>query len=245
MRSIIFICSLIVLSYSTNAQLNCKTFTGKGGDSVVCFHKNGKVSSIDFETIEHKNYYEFQAFDVSGNQVLKANHGYLHGGASLDVKYYDNGAIRSARKTFQPDGGIQHYDATSFFNEDGTFHHEEDNSWDRQILVHTPPIYDFPEKKSAVVEVKKDTVKVFLKNTTSRNLKVLVGKTTVKEAKQILKIKKHSELEIGTFVPTKTALNWEQFYAVEVLPFKKKYEIITVKKTELDTPQKQFIVFLH
>jgi hypothetical protein len=56
---------------------------------------------------------------VNGNKVLETGHGLLHGSASLDVKYHSNGAIKSARRTFQPDGGIQHYDATTFYHVTG------------------------------------------------------------------------------------------------------------------------------
>ena len=177
----LFLLLAILFSSQSFAQLACKKLKGRGGDSTVCYHKNGKVSTIDFETVEHERYFEFRAYDSNGNESLKANHGYLHGGASLDVTYYDNGAIRTARKTFQPDGGIQHYDATSFFNEDGTFHHEEDNSWDKELILHHPPIYDFPEPKKAVVEPKSDTVFVYLKNASSRKIEVLVNKKAGKD----------------------------------------------------------------
>lgn len=236
---------ILLVSCGLNAQLSCKKLKGKGGDSTVCFHKNGKVSSIDFQTVEHDRYFEFRAYDVNGNEVLKANHGYLHGGASLEVAYYENGAIRTARKTFQPDGGIQHYDATSFFNEDGTFNHEEDNSWDKQLIIYNPPIYDFPEPKKAVVEPKSDTVYVFVKNASSRKLEVLVIKQKGSEVSEKVVVKPRTEQAIGYFISQGKNEKVEDLWDVFLIPSKKTHKIKRISAPELSSKKKQVIVFME
>jgi hypothetical protein len=241
----LFLILVILFSSQSFAQLACKKLKGRGGDSTVCYHKNGKVSTIDFETVEHERYFEFRAYDINGNESLKANHGYLHGGASLDVKYYDNGAIRTARKTFQPDGGIQHYDATSFFNEDGTFHHEEDNSWDKELIVHHPPIYDFPEPKKAVVEVKSDTVYVYLKNASSRKIEVLVNKKAGTDQSEKFVLKKQSEQTIGYFISQGKNEKVEELWDIYVIPNRKTTKIKRIAAPELSSKNKQVLLFVE
>jgi hypothetical protein len=241
----LFLLLIILISSESFAQLACKKLKGRGGDSTVCYHKNGKVSTIDFETVEHERYFEFRAYDINGNESLKANHGYLHGGASLDVAYYDNGAIRSARKTFQPDGGIQHYDATSFFNEDGTFNHEEDNSWDKQLIIYNPPIYDFPEPKKAVVEPKTDTVYVYLKNTSSHKIEVLINKKAGSDQSEKVVLKKQSEQVIGYFISQGKNEKVEDLWNIYLIPNRKSTKVKRISAPELSSKTKQVIVFLE
>lgn len=241
----LFLLLVILFSSQSFGQLACKKLKGRGGDSTVCYHKNGKVSTIDFETVEHDRYFEFRAYDVNGNEVLKANHGYLHGGASLEVAYYENGAIRTARKTFQPDGGIQHYDATSFFNEDGTFNHEEDNSWDKQLIIYNPPIYDFPEPKKAVVELKSDTVYVYLKNTSSRKIEILINKKTGSDQSEKFVVKKQSELVIGYFISQGKNEKVEELWDIYVIPTRKTVKIKRIVAPELSSKNKQVLLFVE
>jgi hypothetical protein len=242
---ILFLLLVSVFSSQSYAQIGCKKLKGRGGDSTVCYHKNGKVSTIDFEIVEHDRYFEFRAYDTKGNESLKAHHGYLHGGASLDVTYYENGAIRTARKTFQPDGGIQHFDATSFFNEDGTFNHEEDNSWDKQLIIYNPPIYDFPEPKKAVVEPKKDTVFVYLKNASSRKIEVLINKKTGSDQLEKVVLKKQSEQQIGYFISQGKNEKVEELWDVFLIPSRKTSKIKRISAPELSSKNKQVIVFVE
>jgi hypothetical protein len=241
----LFLLLVSVFSSQSFAQIGCKKLKGRGGDSTVCYHKNGKVSTIDFEIVEHDRYFEFRAYDTKGNESLKAHHGYLHGGASLDVTYYENGAIRTARKTFQPDGGIQHFDATSFFNEDGTFNHEEDNSWDKQLIIYNPPIYDFPEPKKAVVEPKKDSVFVYLKNASSRKIEVLINKKTGSDQSEKVVLKKQSEQQIGYFIYQGKNEKVEELWDVFLIPSRKTSKIKRISAPELSSKNKQVIVFVE
>jgi hypothetical protein len=241
----LFLLLVSVFSSQSFAQIGCKKLKGRGGDSTICYHKNGKVSTIDFETVEHDRYFEFLAYDAKGNESLKAHHGYLHGGASLDVTYYENGAIRTARKTFQPDGGIQHFDATSFFNEDGTFNYEQDNSWDKEVTLRTPAIYDFPEPKKAVVEPKKDTVFVYLKNASSRKIEVLINKKTGSDQSEKVVLKKQSEQQIGYFISQGKNEKVEELWDVFLIPSRKTSKIKRISAPELSSKNKQVIVFVE
>lgn len=201
------------------SQLNCHAIKIFSGDSTICFHQKGSISTITFPSKQHERYFHFLAFDVNGNKVLETGHGLLHGSASLDVKYHSNGAIKSARRTFQPDGGIQHYDATTFYHEDGTFSHEEDNSWDKQLTHHV-----FEPSQPITVEThkpfKEDSLSFHIKNTTNRKVKILVGCKGKSVNKEIFVIKKNTSVEIGKFLPKKNDIDPNQYFELDILPMK-------------------------
>jgi hypothetical protein len=199
------------------AQLNCQTIDIFSGDSTICFHQIGTVSTLTFPSKQHERYYHFQAFDVNGNKVVETGHGLLHGAGSLDVIYHSNGAIKSARSTFQPDGGIQHYDVTTFYKEDGTFSHEEDHSWDRQI---TQTIFE-PSEPVSVVQPKpyqEDSLSFHIKNTTNRKVKVLVGHTGKSVSKEIIIVKKNTSVEIGKYLPVGNDNDPNLYFDLDILP---------------------------
>jgi hypothetical protein len=229
-KSYLLLVFLIVL-FPAWTQINCHTITIQSRDSTICHHQNDNVSSISWRSVEHENYYHFKAFDIHGNTVLEANHGYLHGSASLTVKYHSNGAIKSARKTFQPDGGIQHWDVTSFYNEEGTFHHEEDNSCHTPTTILTEP---FQEKQIEIVkkEIPVDSVAVILKNSTSVKIHLLVKDLYQKTENRIVTIRKNKEVEIGKYLPVKGNNDPSAYFELIVLPDKRKTPVQLIWKPE-------------
>ncbi|MCF8414943.1 MAG: hypothetical protein K9G40_01770 [Crocinitomicaceae bacterium] len=217
MKKIYFLFLLLSLVVPMQAQLNCQTIEIFSGDSTICYHQKGTVSTITFPSTRHERYYHFQAFDVNGNKVVETGYGILHGAGSLDVIYHSNGAIKSARSTFQPDGGIQHYDVTTFFKEDGTFSHEEDHSWDRQI---THPIFK-PSEPTSVVQPKpyrEDSLLFHIKNTTNRKVKVLVGHKGKSVNKEIIIVKKNASVEIGKYLPVGNDNDPNRYFDLDILP---------------------------
>ncbi|MCF8434776.1 MAG: hypothetical protein K9G37_09905, partial [Crocinitomicaceae bacterium] len=90
MKKIYFLFLLLSLVVPMQAQLNCQTIEIFSGNSTICYHQKGTVSTLTFPSKKHERYYHFQAFDVNGNRVLDAGYGPLHGSSSLDVKYYSN-----------------------------------------------------------------------------------------------------------------------------------------------------------
>jgi hypothetical protein len=187
------------------------------GDSIICLHQKGTVSTITFPSSQHERYCIFFAFDVNGNKVVETGYGILHGAGSLDVIYHSNGAIKSARRTFQPDGGIQHFDVTTFFTEDGVFSHEEDHSWDKQL---TQPIFE-PSKPVSIVQQKpfqEDSLSFHIKNTTNRKVKVLVGNSGKSVNKEIITIKKNTSVEIGKYLPVKNDNDPNLYFDLDILP---------------------------
>jgi hypothetical protein len=223
MNKIYFLFLLLLLVFPVKSQLNCQTIKIFSGDSTICLHQKGTISTIAFPSKQHERYYHFLAFDVNGNKVLEAGYGVLHGSASLDINYHSNGAIKSARRTFQPDGGIQHFDVTTFFKEDGTFSHEEDNSWDKQ-LTHpnfepSQPITVMPHKP-----YKGDSLSFHLKNTTNRKVKLLVGYRWRSVNKEIITIKKNASIEIGKYLPEKNDNDPSHYFELDILPTKRSFQ---------------------
>jgi hypothetical protein len=215
------------------SQLNCHTIKIFSGDSTICFHQKGSISTITFPSKQHERYYHFQAFDLNGNKVLETSHGVLHGSASLDVKYHANGAIKSARRTFQPDGGIQHYDATTFYHEDGTFSHEEDNSWDRQLTV---PVYDPSPIVHSKEEEKKEKIEIQLLNLTASKQRVLVVNVKNPLLNKIVRIKRNQRLVVDTVEGKALNFKLEDYCRFEVLP-KKRNRIFRIQSLGILTNQ--------
>ncbi len=225
------------------AQLNCKTITVSKGDSVLCYHVNGKVATISYPDPTWERYTHTLIYDQNGNQVYKGSQGYRHGGGSLYLKYYANGAVSSARSTFQPDGGIQYYDVTTFFNEDGTFNREEDHS----MHTHRPTLFDPTTiiKTQPVVQPlmqKADSVELFIKNTTGKKVSILVQAKGSKD-RTLVHIKK-KEVSIGKYVPLKGNQDPHIYFEIIIVPNKKKKSIQTIWKPEFLEDTKNRLVLL-
>lgn len=241
----LFFISFSLLCFSESlAQLKCKTLKGKFGDSTTCFHLNGKVSTIDFTGSESDRYRHFIAYDSKGNEMYKAEHGCWHGCGSLDVKYYPNGSIQSARKTFQPDGGIQHYDNTSFFNEDGTFNHEEDNSWDTMHeRIEVVPVENTKQSRKQVKsEVKAvDSLICIVKNTNPYKVELLVANPGDFSKKRIVKIKKHQEINLGSYLPTSGKEDPLLYFDIDIIPSKRSKRTHFIFQTDFKSENNRYL----
>jgi len=223
------------------AQLKCKTIKTTFGDSTICFHQSGSISTIEFNDRENDRYKQFFTFDVNGNKIFEGGHGYRHGGGSLDVKYYSNGCVSSIRSTFQPDGGIQHYDATTYYNEDGTFNRKEDNSWDR-MLIHEP-LYTPTHQPTKIQDVKIDTFSVQILNLSAFSQRILIIDVKNPENNKIVKIKKNQKVEVGTFISENLKSEINASYKFEVLPHKKN-ELVRIQSLDVLLCQNEIVLII-
>lgn len=228
---------LILLSFLAPfvgfSQLNCKILKVSKGDSVVCFHQNGRISTVTYpdQDAYSMNYRYTIVYDQKGNEVYRGGQGYKHGGGSLYLKYYANGAVSSARSTFQPDGGIQYHDKTTFFKEDGTYLREEDNSrntYNPTVFVPTTivPASTTPPPPAPKV----DSVEVFVKNTTGKKISILIQAKSAKE-KTLIHVKK-KEVSIGKYLPVKGNHDPANYFDLIVIPNKKKKSAQVIWKPE-------------
>lgn len=243
MRSFIFAYFLLAANFGIT-QLECKTLKGRFGDSTVCYHENKRVSTIDYPDREADHYKQFIAYDNKGNKIFEGGHGYRHGGGSLDVKYFGNGCVSSVRSTFQPDGGIQHYDVTTYFNEDGSFNRREDNSWDKQVtfFTYTTPTEETPVNKTVQ---KVDSVNYILKNSSGKKLKILVSSLKDPSNNEVIILRKNGERSLGVFERMQKKNGVYQHLRIDVLPEKKKFRTVIVSDDQLASAEKEYLVIVH
>ncbi len=247
MKLSVLLIPIFIFPFFSQSQLNCKKLKGRFGDSTVCFHQSGGKSTIEFHDRENDRYQHFIAYDSKGNKIFEGGHGYRHGGGSLYVNYHSNGTISSARSTFQPDGGIQYYDVTTYFAEDGSFIRREDNSWDRQVTiptyVHQPKEEEKPKEKP--VEKLKDSIQYLIKNTTKHTIKVLLIDAKNNENRMVEVIKRNKVLDLGKFEKKKNANGIFDYYRIEVLPGKRNSRILLINDDKLKTENKEYMVFIE
>lgn len=243
MKTPILLIFLLFLSFLSYSQLNCKKLNGRFGDSTICYHQSGSKSTIEFHDRENDRYQWFIAYDVKGNKIFEGGHGYRHGGGSLDVKYHTNGSISSVRSTFQPDGGIQHYDVTTFFAEDGSFIRREDNSWDRQLTIQ-PYVHQQKETEKPV-EKHRDSIQYLLKNTTKHTIKILLIDAKNSDNRRVEIIKRNKVFDLGKFEKKKNSNGVFEHYRIEILPGKKKVRTILISDENLKTDQREYMIFIE
>jgi hypothetical protein len=202
------------------AQLNCKTKQLTNGDSTRCYYANGKLSTISFPDTRHKRYTHFIAYNSSGTVVFEGEQGYLHGSSGLDVTYHSTGAVSTIRRTFQPDGGIQHYDETFYFKEDGSFSHSIDNSWDRQVTFIQEPIVQpkKPAPNECMPVPQKDSVSLYIQNSTTRTVRILIGKLGSPDEKKLIKIRNDKKVLVGYYIPMNNEQAPTRYFDIDVLP---------------------------
>ena len=247
MRVSVFLFFVLGFIFSLNSQLNCKKYDGRFGDSTICFHQNGSKSTIEFHDRENDRYKWFIAFDNRGNKIFEGGHGYRHGGGSLYVKYHPNGCISSARSTFQPDGGIQYHDATSFFDEDGTFLRREDNSWDRHVTVPTHIQYEKVEEKivKKPKDKPKDSVHYYIRNNSGKKMTLYLTQPKDPEFKKLVVLKRNKTLDAGKFEKISPNMTIFDIYRIDVLPTKKTYRTVLINSPELNSNGKEYLLLVH
>lgn len=232
----------ILLMGDLTAQLNCKTLKGQFGDSVICYHSGGQRSTVEFRDSDQFNYRTFYAFDTKGNKIFEGGHGYRHGGGSLDVTYHSNGCVNSVRSTFQPDGGIQYYDVTTYFNEDGSFNRREDNSPDRTF---TTPIEMTPEEHMEQTIYEKESVQLVLKNLTGKKVKILLMSVKDPNDRRVIEIRNGKEYSLGYFEKKRNKNLLFDYYRMEILPARKPFKTVFLTDDQLRTKEKEVTLILR
>lgn len=101
------------------AQLNCKTFKNvQGGSDKKCFHKNGKLSTLETWDMEKRSGF-IKAYDANGKELFNYDLRTFAGHSSVTLTYFQNGQVKKAEYSSAPDGGIQYYRKIHEFDENG------------------------------------------------------------------------------------------------------------------------------
>ena len=101
-----------------------------------CFHKNGKVSTIETWDKDKRNG-NLKGFNNQGKELFSLALRHYGGHASALMTWYPNGQIKSVAYTDSPDGGIQYYHSTRQFDEKGN---ETSFSEDSYVDSPKPPL---------------------------------------------------------------------------------------------------------
>jgi hypothetical protein len=134
----LFALMMCLLLQNTFGQLNCKTSKKIDTTIVKCFHVNGKIS------VWKENYNDrtgkVTAYDNSGKIIFEFYTRSFSGHAYADIEYYKNGQVKKVYYSSAPDAGIQWYNITIYFDENGkeTGRSEQSNE---HLLRPTLPIY--------------------------------------------------------------------------------------------------------
>ncbi len=238
---VILFCLLCSITY---CQLNCKTTIDKQGSSVInCFHKNGKLSTVETWDKDKRNG-KLIAYNNQGKQLIEYWLRRFGGHASVYLQYYKNGQISKAEYSSAPDGGIQFYHIIHKFNEQGTQTEYNDYSQpDGRPVLTIPKEYKTINDSTKII---KDTI--VKPNNTCAIIHVTQGRITnetnkpvtvlikaLNNAYVILKdstatIMAKQTLYVKDAILAQGYLELKEFYAVEIKGNKKqknKYKIIS------------------
>jgi hypothetical protein len=159
MRSLCILLSVLFFSLHSFSQLNQKYVEKQDGAYVYCYHKNGKLSTEEFRNSSSQYMAEgyAKAFDNTGKEIynqITSRSGLL---SSVMFTYYENGAVKSAEYSSHPDGGIQWYKKTTYFDEAGKITNEFEMSDDMTVTYFQRPdtAYLRLEKDREALEKKK------------------------------------------------------------------------------------------
>jgi len=158
MKTIFLLLLLLFQSPALFGQLNCKTTRQKDGSTVKkCFHKNGKVSTIE-SWDKDKRRGTLKGFNKSGKELFSHNLRQSGGHASAQMTYFPNGQVKSIYYSDAPDGGIQYYNSTTQFDAAGNQiafnERSHDDDLHLRIPAPSPPIVrDTTKRRKPVVEI--------------------------------------------------------------------------------------------
>jgi len=119
MKTGILLFCLFLFGLSGFAQYSPKTTKQREGSSVKkCFHKNGKVSTLEIWDKDQRNG-NLKGFNNQRKELFSLSLRRYGGHASARLTYYPNGQVQSVYYSDAPDGGIQYYHSTMEFDKLG------------------------------------------------------------------------------------------------------------------------------
>ncbi|MCC5923356.1 MAG: hypothetical protein JJT77_06195 [Crocinitomicaceae bacterium] len=123
----------------------------------IHFFPSGKISTISY--LENNRMGKAIAYNFEGKVIFESSIRRIHGSESVTFRHYPNGMVQRADYSSHPDGGIQWYRSSTFFNEKG-------EKIDEQIDDYEGPgqprlrIRTQPKDESNWDEIQEDNTKV-------------------------------------------------------------------------------------
>lgn len=238
MKFIVAILVYFVCSSALWAQLNCKKTTNEKDEQITqCFHKNGKVATIETWD-KDRRMGKFVGLDVTGKQLFYYNLRSFGGHASVAVRYFSNGQVQRVDYSDAPDGGIQFYRSTITFDEQGKQLDFQETYYPFEQLT-VPQLTPPPAPKQQEIATCAVLFKNYfaLENTTSTKVKVRVIEVrpnTPMSIATIYQLKSNETFVFDTIITAQLPLT-ERKYTVELVHFKKKRKF---KKIRIIIPSK-------
>lgn len=196
---------LLLISFFT-IQANCQDTLINGVLYNAKYYKTGEISTLYPKLDPTKNISEAEtsAFEKSGKKIYEQNVRRIAGYASVNYSYHENGGVKVAHFTSQPDGGIQRTDIKYSFDESGNLISKSDWSSDGlgkpQLLgdLQERPIKPQTELVKCAILLESEVVLV---NSSSKKMKLLLTNyIDGKDKPEKLKLKPGEEFSLGTYV---------------------------------------------
>lgn len=128
-NSSLLVFALVLCTFNTFAQLNCKTRTTADSTIKTCYHQNKMVSTI--ECWDKNRYWgNIKGFNNRGQLLFEFHLRRVAGHASAHVSHYTNGQVSKVAFSTHPDGGIQWYAKAITFDEKGNKTGESEDGTD-------------------------------------------------------------------------------------------------------------------
>jgi len=122
MKNALFVFAAFILSLSITAQ---ETDTLH-----IHYFTNGKIATLT--TL--KNYWgNAYAFNIKGDTIYTRQVRRVGGNAMVHFSHFPSGAVKKARYSSHPDGGIQWYRSETFFDEKGNITDKREDSHERLL----------------------------------------------------------------------------------------------------------------
>ena len=246
MKRVFHFLVFILIGFTANAQLSCKTkATTDGGTVKTCLHKNGKVSTSETWD-KDKRFGNAIAYNSKGEELYNHSLRSVGGHAYVSLEYFANGQVSKVYYSDAPDGGIQFYNSTTKFDENGvqTEFHETKYPHEIQMVLVEPSV----KKTEPVVEQKKEEPKqevvecaILFKNyfeiqngTTSKvtiKINALQNNTVIGESREIV-LEPSRKFVFDTVFTAQVGLQ-EDIYKLEIVSYTRKHKNKHVKLMEL------------
>ncbi len=158
MKTVFLLLFILVQTPLLFAQLNCKTMKQSDGSVVKkCFHKNGKVSTIETWD-KDKRSGNLKGFNSKGKELFSHSLRHYGGHASVQLTWFKNGQVKSIYYSDAPDGGIQYYNSTTEFDETGNQVSFDERRHDDDLHLRIPApaapiIRDTAKPRKPLVEI--------------------------------------------------------------------------------------------
>lgn len=242
---VLFQCLLTTVAFG---QLNCKEkVTADKGSEKKCLHKNGKVSTL--ETWDQaKRWGQLKGYNSQGVELFSHSLRSFGGHAYAQIDYYPNGQVSKIYFSDAPDGGIQYYNSTTTFDENGAQTGFYETKYPNELELIKPyveevkpqPVKKEPAKEETVKEEPKPEVvecAILFKNyfevqnaTSSKvtlKINALPNNSVVTQSQEVV-LEPSQKIVFDTIFTAQIGLK-EKVYEVEIVKFNAKRKNKKVK----------------